>query len=465
MDPVPRHAEGSRRVVSRSVSSICRDYTLGLLSIYMRPKEVESHTDTDTCYSHEHAPLYKINKFGLLYTVQGSDNTLKPILLTAHQDVVPVEDETKWEYPPFGGHFDGEHIWGRGSSDKDAITALMSAMEALLSEEDYEPKRTVIMAFGFDEECNGLQGASSIAEHLEETYGKDGIAVILDEGGGGLQSLDDTLYALPAVYEKGYLDVWFDVEVVGGRADVPPPHTSIGMMSEIVVELEALSFEPAIRKDSPVYDRLVCQARYTPYAQPKLTNMLRRGDLNGLAYELAVQDDESRYRIQTSSAVTMIRGGKKLNALPEIASLGVNYRHAPQDNAGSVQHRVVKAVGNVARKYGLRVEAFEDDEEYQSYVAALTPPDVPVSSSYPDGSYRGTLKLKTKNKSPATPISPTSGRVWDTLSGSIQHSFRSRGGIVVPVGDAMTGNTDTRYYLSKFSIVSMQDACMHARIT
>src|SRR5438046_1568451 len=43
--------------------------------------------------------------FSLLYEWRGSDTTLKPILLMAHQDVVPVEPGTegRWTEPPFEG--------------------------------------------------------------------------------------------------------------------------------------------------------------------------------------------------------------------------------------------------------------------------------------------------------------------------------------------------------------------------
>ena len=55
-------------------------------------------------------------------------------------------------------------------------------METLL-ENGFQPKRNLVLAFGFDEESSGLQGAASLAKVLEEKYGKDGIALIVDEGG------------------------------------------------------------------------------------------------------------------------------------------------------------------------------------------------------------------------------------------------------------------------------------------
>lgn len=44
------------------------------------------------------------------------------------------------------------------------------------------PKRTTVLSFGFDEEVSGPEGAAHLAKYLEETYGTDGFALILDEG-------------------------------------------------------------------------------------------------------------------------------------------------------------------------------------------------------------------------------------------------------------------------------------------
>lgn len=109
----------------------------------------------------------------------------------AHQDVVPIDDASDWTHPPFAGVFDGEWIWGRGSSDcKNVLIGLMSVVEDLLSQ-DWQPQRTVLFAFGFDEESHGFLGAGAISAALEERYGKDSFEFILDEGGMGLQSLGD----------------------------------------------------------------------------------------------------------------------------------------------------------------------------------------------------------------------------------------------------------------------------------
>lgn len=325
----------------------------------------------------------------------------------------------------------------------------MSAMESLLSQEEYEPSRTVIFAFGFDEECSGPRGAGEIAKHLEKRYGEDGIAVILDEGGGGIQALGDTLYALPAGFEKGYLDVWFDIDVIGGHSSKPTPHTAIGIMSEIVVNLESNPFRAEIPRNGPVHQALVCLARYSPDAIPELTDYIYHDNLKGAARILTEASPDTQYFIQTSQAVTIISGGDKINSLPEFVTMGVNHRYAPQDSIGGIQYRIVDLVEPIVRKYDLRVKAFEDDEDYEEYHAARGISREEKARNLWEPIYNGSLKLEIRKKSYITPQTPTSGRIWDVSGGTVRHTYADKARHVVFAPGAMTGNTDTRHYLSK----------------
>ncbi|KAH6895880.1 hypothetical protein B0T10DRAFT_479118 [Thelonectria olida] len=393
------------------------------------------------------AKVEKINTFGLVYTIQGSDTSLKPLLLAAHQDVVPVADASTWTHPPFDAYWDGDWLWGRGASDdKNSLTALMSAVETLLSHSEWTPTRTVVLAFGFDEECSGYRGAGKIGEFLTEKYGDDGIALILDEGGLGMQLLGDTLYVLPSVMEKGHVDIWADLHVAGGHSSIPFPHTGIGIAAELITALEAHPYTPEILKGSPVYDHLVCIARYSPDDAPEITRLLKKDDLAELTSTFVEINSAARYMVQTSQAIDMISGGQKINAMPEVVSLGVNYRVAPQDSILKVQHTLVNNIESVVKKYNITVKAFEGDKDYEAYKSEFASEDSDLTTAEVD--YNAVLVLKAQEKSEVTPIAPTSGPIWDIFSGTIQHAFSFEGGKVVPVGEIMNGNTDTRHYLN-----------------
>ncbi|KAL3465903.1 hypothetical protein BJX64DRAFT_45678 [Aspergillus heterothallicus] len=393
---------------------------------------------------HAHAQLDTVNTFGLLYTFPGSDPSLKPTLLTAHQDVVPVADASTWRYPPFDAYFDGEYIWGRGASDdKNSLTAILSAVEGLLSESNWKPRRTLLLAFGFDEECSSNRGAGPIGELITSRYGDDSIAVILDEGGFGAEPLDDkTLYVLPAVTEKGHVNLNFELRVKGGHSSVPLPHTGIGIISEIVVALEQNPYEPRIIEDSPVHRALICQARYSPDAQPRIRQLLKEGDLGGLAEEFAATSPLARFVVQTSQAIDIIGGGVKINAMPEVVELSVNYRVAPHQRPIDVQRKAVEVIGEIVDKYALKVNAYEGDEEYHS----TYPTDLQKRDDQFEVDYNGTLAITAEGKGEAAPVSPSTGPVWDVFSGTVRHTFAVKGKTVVPVGYIMTGNTDTVHY-------------------
>lgn len=207
-------------------------------------------------------------------------------------------------------------------------------------------------------------------------------------------------------------------------------------MSEIVVRLEENPYKPKLIKDSPIYNHFACQAKYSPDAAPKITSLILEGDLDALAEELASIDRATQYRIQTSQAVDFFNGGVKINAMPEKIRIGVNHRIAPHNTAAEVKRNILDLIKPIADKYSLDVDAYKGDADFQE-----------LRPTY-EVEYNGTLTITTNQATGNAPISPTSGAVWDIFSGTIQHSFAFPGGAVVPVGELMTGNTDTRCYLS-----------------
>ncbi len=73
----------------------------------------------------------------LLYTWEGTDPSLEPVMLMAHQDVVSADPATlaQWTHPPFDGAIVDGFIWGRGTLDiKNQLIGIMEGAEVLLSQ-------------------------------------------------------------------------------------------------------------------------------------------------------------------------------------------------------------------------------------------------------------------------------------------------------------------------------------------
>ena len=86
-----------------------------------------------------HATLERetVNELSLLYTWEGRDSSLDPVLLMGHQDVVPVIPGTEedWQQPPFGGVIADGMVWGRGAlDDKSSVMSILEAVEMLTAE-------------------------------------------------------------------------------------------------------------------------------------------------------------------------------------------------------------------------------------------------------------------------------------------------------------------------------------------
>ncbi|CCD23062.1 Gly-Xaa carboxypeptidase NDAI_0B00280 [Naumovozyma dairenensis CBS 421] len=362
---------------------------------------------------HAQLKLEKINKFGLLYTWQGRNETKKPLLLMSHQDVVPVNEQSldDWEYPPFSGHYDPEtdFIWGRGSNDcKNLLIAELEAVEQLLLD-GFVPDRTVLLSMGFDEEANGLHGAKSLAQFLHKRYGNDSIYSIIDEGEGVVE-VDDGLYiASPVATEKGYVDVEFTVVGKGGHSSIPPDHTTIGIASKLISLIEDSPYPFEFKNDNPVYGSLVCAAEHSKSMSKKDRKVILQATKNKKKGKLLSKFLESmkplRDLIRSTSAVDIIHGGVKANALPEDTTFLVNHRIDLHSSVNKTVEKDLKLAREIAEEYDYGL--YLDDE--------CIVPETDL----------GYIELKPLRPLEPAPMSPTDGPVWDLLAGTIQNVFEN----------------------------------------
>lgn len=391
--------------------------------------------------THATLQLDKINTHGLLYTWPGTNPKLKPNLLMAHQDVVPVPENTvnQWTHPPFSGHFDGKFIWGRGASDcKNQLTAILSAVEALLSAE-FTPQRTLILSFGFDEEISGRAGAQHLAQHLLLTFGHNSIAAIIDEGAVNIESWGAD-FAIPGVAEKGAIDVEIVVRMPGGHSSIPPKHNGIGVASELITLIEANPYEPHLFDENPYLELLYCGAEYAPDFPHHLHKLLdkrssrsrtcsKKPKKDHLALEAAKAGLVIKYLFTSSVAVDIINGGVKTNALPERTQFTVNHRINVGSSSAVIKSHITALAAQIAHKYNLTLHAFNHTETPSSITLShndLVIEPAPVTP---------TALHSSSNSTHVTPFA--------VLSGTTRALYGED--LIVSPG-IMTGNTDTRYY-------------------
>lgn len=360
------------------------------------------HAYLETSFPLVHANLKReqVGDHSLLYTWAGTDATAKPIMLMAHQDVVPIAPGTEptWQQPPFDGVVKDGFVWGRGSwDDKGNLFSIMEATEKLLSE-GFKPRQTIYLAFGHDEEVSGLGGAKKIAALLQSRGVR--LDFVLDEGllvtEGILKGLDKPA-ALIGVAEKGYSTIYLKLDAVPGHSSIPPQKTAIGMMSVALARLE--------NHQLPANIRGVALDMFETIA-PEMSGLNRVLLSNLWLFQPLVQRElakgaSTNAMLRTTTALTTVHAGNKDNVLPGTIDATVNFRLLPGDTQASVMQHVKQTVANDAIK--------------------LTP-------------YAG-------NSDPSR-VTPVSGKPYQLLNRSIRETFP--GTIVAP--GLMLGATDSRHF-------------------
>jgi carboxypeptidase PM20D1 len=358
---------------------------------------------------HRTLAVETVNRHSLLYTWQGSDLELKPILFAAHMDVVPVEPGTEaaWVHPPFSGEVADGYIWGRGAlDDKSSIVGLMEAIEALLKQ-GFHPERTIYLALGHDEEITGLNGAREIARLLRERGVE--LEAVLDEGGfliGGLLPGVSRPSALIGIAEKAYLSLELRVQCSGGHSSAPQAPTAIGRLSRAIHRLESHPMPAHLEYLAWQMDSIASEL---PFSMRLL--MGNRWLFGGLIARRVAGQPAINAMLRTTTAPTIIQAGIKENVLPSEAHAVVNFRLLPED---SIQHLIEHVTRVIA------------DGEVHLRVLTL-----------PTGKPEDTDGL-----APAGSISNIDGPVFPLLEETIRQVFPEA--LVSPY--LVSGATDSRYY-------------------
>lgn len=295
----------------------------------------------ETTYPLVHQKLQReiIGNYSLLYTWKGSNTSLKPYILMAHQDVVPIEEATKsqWTCDPFAGTLKDNFIWGRGTvDDKINVISILESAEKLLSQ-NFQPQRTIFFVFGHDEEIGGKNGAVKIAALLKQRNIEADL--VLDEGGiitkekvpGTSKSI-----ALIGTAEKGYMSLEFSVNKKGGHSSMPENETSIDILSKALVNLRAKPFEAKF---------VTATQDFLKFIGPEMSFPNNMAFANAWLFKPIIistyaKTNTGNAMIRTTDVPTIINSGIKDNVVPTLATAIVNFRLLPGDSSAVVIQKV-----------------------------------------------------------------------------------------------------------------------------
>ncbi len=344
----PLDAKGGIPQMNHTVNQDYVRHMQGLIQIPTVSSDNDEHTDFET-FSRLHKYLEKtwpqihsrmtkeiIGRASLLFHWKSPCSGRPPVLLMAHQDVVPAGDPAQWTHAPFSADIADGCIWGRGTTDcKCVMLSELEAVESLFTE-GFAPDYDIYLAFGHNEEITAQKenkGAFLIARELE----RRGITLgcVFDEGGSvtHIHTGQFEGYAAKiAMAEKGFNDYEIFHDCAGGHSSRPGQGSALGAVARGIVMLEENPFPyrltPLTKMQLSAMSSYMEEPGKTVFADP----LHHEKEL----IEMARQDPELDALLHTTMAVTMASGSQQSNVMPSHASATVNCRLLQGDTSESV---------------------------------------------------------------------------------------------------------------------------------
>ncbi len=258
----------------------------------------------------------------IIARIEGS-NSDAGLMFMSHTDVVPVEEEEKWRFPPFSATIADGRIYGRGASDcKGLLTAQLYAMR-LLIRNGIQLEDSLIFCSGADEEHGGRYGFGWLAENHPD---KIRAPFAVNEGGGTPIDSPSGLTYLLGTGEKGRLQVEIEVKGVSSHASVPWQGTNaLYTLQRVLQRIEA--YEPERDTSTSLFDHLsVFAIEHKPSA----------ANVDEIIAEIEPENPRFASMMRALSRMTltptMITGGIKSNSVPETIRLTCDVRTLPHQS-------------------------------------------------------------------------------------------------------------------------------------
>ncbi|MCF2514595.1 M20/M25/M40 family metallo-hydrolase [Sphingomonas sp. G124] len=290
------------------------------------------------------AKLPKGETVGMLVRIPGTDRNAKPILFSAHMDVVDARPED-WKRDPYKLIEENGYFYGRGTLDNKAgVVALMSTI-LRLHKEGVKPRRTLVFAFVGDEET-GLDEADGTTRQIAaHPWVKDAEYAINTDAGGGILAPDGK----PIIYlvqgaEKTFATFQLTATNPGGHSSRPRADNAIYDLAKAVTRVGEYRFPVMSNELTRAY--LGAVGKVTPGPAGEALRRFAANPADSAAADAIWGDPEFVGTTRTTCVATMLSAGHAENALPQKATATVNCRIFPGVTVDDVRQQLSNVVAD-----------------------------------------------------------------------------------------------------------------------
>jgi acetylornithine deacetylase/succinyl-diaminopimelate desuccinylase-like protein len=290
------------------------------------------------------AKLPKGETVGMLVRIPGTDPNAKPVLFSAHMDVVDARPED-WKRDPYKLIEENGYFFGRGTLDNKAgVVALMSTI-LRFQKAGVKPRRTLVFAFVGDEETGLDETDGTTRQIAAHPWVKGAEYAINTDAGGGILTPDGK----PIIYlvqgaEKTFATFELTATNPGGHSSRPRADNAIYDLAKAVTRVGEYRFPVMSNELTRAY--LGAVGKVTPGTAGEALRRFAANPQDSAAADAIWGDPEFVGTTRTTCVATMLSAGHAENALPQKATATVNCRIFPGVAVDDVRQQLTKVVAD-----------------------------------------------------------------------------------------------------------------------
>lgn len=295
------------------------------------------------------------------------DGSKRPVLLLAHEDVVPV-DRSHWSVDPFAADTKDGVLYGRGASDdKSPLAAHMETM-LQLHRSHRKLSRDVIFLAEASEETSSPAGMRTLVDRY---WDKIACEFAINEGGGAEIKDGKIAYIGVATGEKMPRGVRLVVKGQSGHASVPVLNNPVTHLAQAVALLG--TWETPMRLNDTTREFFSRLATISPPDQAGLFKTIQDSSTE---IELHRKLPQYYSMLHTTVVPTVLKAGFKSNVIPPEAEAEIDIRALPDENMAAFYAEMRRIVNDPA------VEIKEPDLTDSMPAAPSSAIDTPMFAAF-----------------------------------------------------------------------------------
>jgi acetylornithine deacetylase/succinyl-diaminopimelate desuccinylase-like protein len=282
------------------------------------------------------------NRVNLIARLRG-DGTQRPLLLSGHVDVVPVE-HAHWTHAPFGGEVIDGQIWGRGALDMKGFLSMYLQIFLQARRHQLPLKRDLILAAIADEEAGFTYGSKFLVEQhkdlIEAEYG-------LTESGALTMYLGKSKLYMIQVAEKGVC--WLRMTAHGqpGHGSLPHDENAVFYLSQALERIRRAGHLP-VHVTPPFQSMLKAASGQIRSPLGRMAGVLGNPSVLNLLLRMTKGRTKSMLTAFTTNTCTptILSAGMKTNVIPSEAEAQLDCRLLPGQSPEDVIREIHAITGD-----------------------------------------------------------------------------------------------------------------------